>query len=77
MQEEVRAVVEGYRAKTNPKIIVVSTPCNPIGFFYDIDEDPNSAFKKLSFHYTVGLKYIIQKILRKKKISHISRENFV
>jgi hypothetical protein len=33
MQEEVRAVVEGYRAKTNPKIVVVSTPWKPMGFF--------------------------------------------
>lgn len=43
-QEEVGSVCEGYRAKTNPKIIVVSTPWEPIGFFYDIDNNPNSAF---------------------------------
>ena len=32
------------------------TPYKDIGFFYDIDRDiTNSTFKKLSFHYSVGL----------------------
>jgi hypothetical protein len=54
-QEEVRAVCEGYRAKTNPHIVMVSTPYKPGDLFEHIDRDPNSIFKKLSYHYSVGL----------------------
>jgi hypothetical protein len=54
-QEEVRAVCEGYRAKTNPHIVMVSTPYKPSDLFEHIDRDPNSIFKKLSYHYSVGL----------------------
>jgi hypothetical protein len=54
-QEEVRAVCEGYRAKTNPHIVLVSTPYKPGDLFEQIDRDPNSIFKKLSYHYSVGL----------------------
>ena len=54
-QEEVRPVCEEYRAKTNPHIVLVSTPYKPGDLFEHIDRDPNSIFKKLSYHYSVGL----------------------
>jgi hypothetical protein len=36
-QEEVRAVCEGYRAKTNPHIVLVSTPYKPGDLFEQIE----------------------------------------
>jgi hypothetical protein len=74
MQQEVSAVCEGYRAKTNPWIVIVSTPYKPGDIFESID----SIFHKLSFHYSVGLdKNIIQQILKKKRINHTLDVNSV
>jgi hypothetical protein len=38
-QEECRMVVEGYRLKTKPKIVMVSTPYRPGGLFQQIELD--------------------------------------
>lgn len=77
-QSEVRAVVEGYRAKTKPSIVLVSTPYRPMGYFYDVDreEEKNSIFKKLSFHYSVGLDkiYDSKTIQEEKTRLHFRRE---
>jgi hypothetical protein len=75
-QDEVRAVAEGYRAKTESKIVIVSTPYKPSGFFYDIDRDPNSVFNKLNFHYSVGLDkiYSIEQIEKEKSQPYFRRE---
>jgi hypothetical protein len=75
-QEEVRAVCEGYRAKTNPHIVMISTPYKPGDIFEQIDRDPNSIFKKLSFHYTVGLDkiYNTQDIEKERKQPYFRRE---
>ena len=75
-QEEVRAVCEGYRAKTNPHIVMVSTPYKPGDIFEQIDRDPNSIFKKLSFHYSVGLDKIYneQEIEKERSQPYFRRE---
>ncbi len=75
-QEEVRAVCEGYRAKTNPHIVLVSTPYKPGDLFEHIDRDPNSIFKKLSYHYSVGLGKIYneQEIEKEKSQPYFRRE---
>ena len=75
-QEEVRAVCEGYRAKTNPHIVLVSTPYKPGDLFEHIDRDPNSIFKKLSYHYSVGLGKIYneQEIEKERSQPYFRRE---
>jgi hypothetical protein len=54
-QDEVRAVCEAYRPKSNPYIVMVSTPYKPGDLFEQIDRDPNSVFKKYNLHYSLGL----------------------
>jgi hypothetical protein len=57
-QDEVRAVCEAYRPKSNPYIVMVSTPYKPGDLFEQIDKDPNSIFEKYNLHYSVGLNKI-------------------
>jgi hypothetical protein len=75
-QDEVRAVCEAYRPKSNPYIIMVSTPYKPGDLFEQIDRDQNSIFKKLAFHYTLGLNKIYnpQEIEREKQQPYFKRE---
>jgi hypothetical protein len=37
---------------------MISTPYKPGDLFEQIDRDPNSIFKKLSYHYSIGLNKI-------------------
>ena len=53
--EEVRAIAERYIAKSNPKIIIYSTPGLPEGFFYNIMKEDPSQYKKIYLPYEVGL----------------------
>jgi hypothetical protein len=75
-QDEVRAVAEGYRIKSDPHIVIVSTPNKPGDFFETIDRDPNSVFTKLNFHYSVGLNKIYnpQEIEKEKNQPYFKRE---
>jgi hypothetical protein len=71
--DEVLAVVEGYRAKTNPTIVIVSTPYKPLGsLFYDIDRNLQTPYHKLQFSYEVGL----GKIYDSKQIEQERLENY-
>jgi hypothetical protein len=54
-QEECRMVVEGYRLKTKPKIVMVSTPYRPGGLFQQIELDSDSPYHKLFLHYSIGV----------------------
>jgi hypothetical protein len=75
-QTEVEAVTEGYRIKTNPTICIVSTPNKPGDFYESIDRDPNSIYKKLQLHYSVGLDKIYnpEQIEQEKARSYFKRE---
>jgi hypothetical protein len=75
-QDEVRAVCEAYRPKSNPFVVIVSTPYKPGDFFESIDRDQNSIFKKLNFHYSVGLNKIYnpQEIEKEKNQPYFKRE---
>lgn len=55
MQKEAIAISERYIAKSNPHIILVSTPNMPNGLFDKIEKDKNSLYYKLFLPYTVGL----------------------
>lgn len=56
-QYEARAVSERYIAKSDPYIVMVSTPNAPEGLFEEIEREPDDQclYKRLFFDYTVGL----------------------
>jgi hypothetical protein len=56
-QDEVRAVSERYIAKSDPFIVMVSTPNAPGGLFQRIEQEPfeTCIYKKIFLDYTYGL----------------------
>ena len=57
-QEEVMAVARGYIAKTNPWIVMVSTPNEPNSLFHKIEQmksDEEAGFKRIQYLYQRGL----------------------
>lgn len=57
-QEEVMAVSRGYIAKTNPWIVMVSTPNQPGSLFHRIEQmksDEEAGFKRIQYLYERGL----------------------
>ena len=59
-QEEVRAVSETYIAKSNPFIILVSTPNAPEGLMQNIENEPSETclYKRIKLDYRYGLNKI-------------------
>jgi hypothetical protein len=60
MQEDVRHVSERYIAKSDPYIVMVSTPNGPDGLFEHIEKEPEETciYKRLLLDYTYGLQNI-------------------
>lgn len=54
-QYEVRDISERYIAKSNPQILMVSTPNRPGGLMERIQEESNSIYNKLLLPYTIGI----------------------
>ena len=56
-QEDVRHVAERYIAKSDPFIVMVSTPNAPGGLFEHIEKEPfeTCIYKKVFLDYTYGL----------------------
>jgi len=56
-QEDVTHVSERYIAKSDPYIVMVSTPNGPGGLFESIEKEPEETciYKRLFFDYTYGL----------------------
>jgi len=75
-REEARAVSEGYRIKSRPWIIMVSTPYKPGGLFDTMERESNSTYHKLFFHYTRGINKIYnpQEIESEKQQAYFKRE---
>jgi hypothetical protein len=75
-QEEVLSVIEGYIAKTNPHIILVSTPYRPGQLFERIENDDKSIYHKILMPYTIGLGkiYTEEEIQEAKKSPSFKRE---
>jgi hypothetical protein len=69
-------IVERYIAKSDPWIILVSTPNMPGGLFDRMDRDQNSRYKTFRFNYEVGmgLIYDIAQIENAKKSASFERE---
>ncbi len=62
-QEDVRHVSERYIGKSDPYIVMVSTPNNPGGLFYYIEQEPEDScfYKRLKTDYTFDLRKIYTK----------------
>lgn len=60
-QDEARAISERYIAKSNPVIVMVSTPYMPGGLFERIEMEQDSLYSKIFLHYKVGLDKIFSK----------------
>jgi hypothetical protein len=62
-QDEVRSVSERYIAKSDPYIVMVSTPNAPGGLFQRIHQEPleSCLYKKIFMDYTYGLDKIYTK----------------
>jgi hypothetical protein len=62
-QDEVRSVSERYIAKSDPFIVLVSTPNAPSGLFQRIQQEPEATclYKKIFLDYTYGLDKIYTK----------------
>lgn len=62
-QEDVRHVAERYIAKSDPFIVMVSTPNTPGGLFERIEKEPfeQCIYKKMFLDYTFGLNKIYTK----------------
>jgi hypothetical protein len=77
-QEDVRHVSERYIAKSDPYIVMVSTPNGPGGLFESIEKEPEEAciYKRLLLYYTYGLDkiYTREEIQKAKASPSFERE---
>ena len=75
-QQEVRDVIERYIGKSNPHIVLVSTPNSPTSLFAQIDKEDPSIYYKLKLDYTFGLGkiYTPEEIEEAKKSISFPRE---
>ena len=77
-QEQVRFVTERYIGKSDPYIVMVSTPNAPNGLFEKIEREPEDSciYKRLRMDYTYGLDriYSRQEIENAKKSPSFGRE---
>ena len=77
-QEEVRAVAERYIAKSNPYIILVSTPNQPEGLMQSIVNEPSNTCLyhriKLDYRYGLGKIYTAEDIKKAQASPSFDRE---
>jgi hypothetical protein len=77
-QEDVRHVSERYIGKSDPYIVMVSTPNAPDGLFESIENEPEGTciYKRLKLDYTFGLDkiYTRQEIEKAKQSPSFGRE---
>ena len=76
-QEEARSVSERYIPKSNPYLIMVSTPYNPGGLYDRMDKEKNSLWYSIEWNYEVGLKagiYTPEMIEKAKQSKSFERE---
>ena len=77
-QQDARDVSERYIAKSNPYIVMVSTPNAPEGLFEEIEREPDDKclYKRLFFDYTIGLDKIYnpQEIAKARESPSFERE---
>ena len=71
-----RDVTERYIAKSDPWIIMCSTPSSPYGLFAQMEQEQSSIYKRITMDYTYGLDriYSRQEIERARKSPSFARE---
>ena len=78
-RQDIRHVSERYIAKSNPYIVMVSTPNAPDGLFESIEKEPEETciYRKLFLDYTYGLGriYSEQEIQKAKASPSFEREH--
>ena len=71
-------LAERYIGKSDPYIVMVSTPNNPGGLFYKIEKEPEDTclYKrlKLDYHYGLGKIYTVEEIEKAKQSPGFDRE---
>ena len=76
--DNVRHVAERYIGKSDPYIVMISTPNNPGGLFYNIEAEPEDTclYKKLKmdYHYVLGKIYTQEEIDEAKQSPGFDRE---
>ena len=77
-QADARHVSERYIAKSDPYIVMISTPNAPGGLFESIEKEPEETciYKRIKLDYTVGLDkiYTIEEIEKAKGSPSFERE---
>jgi hypothetical protein len=77
-QDDVRFVTERYIGKSDPYIVMVSTPNAPNGLFDEIEREPEESciYKRIKLDYTYGIGKIVSKeeIDKAKKSPSFGRE---
>jgi hypothetical protein len=77
-QQNARDIAERYIAKSDPYIVMVSTPNMPRGLYQSIEKEPSGKciYRRLKLDYTVGLGkiYTEQEILKAKQSPSFHRE---
>ena len=75
-QQDARNVSERYIAKSNPYIVMISTPNRPFGLFEQIEKEKKSIYHRIFLPYTVGLNkiYTIEEIEAAKQSPSFERE---
>ena len=76
LQKEARTIAERYIAKSQARIVMVSTPNEPNGLFDEIEHEVDSQYYRIFLHYTLGVNYIYTPadIERAKKSPSFRRE---
>ncbi|TVL95609.1 MAG: hypothetical protein CV087_24210 [Candidatus Brocadia sp. WS118] len=74
--DEVRALAERYIGKSNPYIVLVSTPNRPNGLMQKIEQEQNSLYHKIKLDYRYGLGkiYTDEDITKAKQSPSFDRE---
>ena len=75
-QRQVRPNVERYRIKSNPFIVMVSTPNAPGGLFEQMEREPESKYHRMKLDYTYGLGKLYDPVFleQEKKEEYFERE---
>ena len=75
-QRQVRPNVERYRIKSNPFIVMVSTPNAPGGLFEQMEREEESKYHRLKLDYTYGLGKLYDPVFleQEKKEEYFERE---
>jgi len=75
-QQDMRAVVEGYIAKSDPQIALVSTPNRPEGLFEEIEKETDCMYHRIFLPYRMGLGkiYTVEEIAEAMQSPSFERE---